>query len=94
MVATTISFAREQLSTIIAGTVAGASNWKEIISYIITKNLSVGVGGRYWAMCTKKDSNATFVCCGGTDTLIQGPSLAKYSMERWGTFFQASYKFD
>ncbi|WP_247831005.1 hypothetical protein [Bradyrhizobium sp. 200] len=44
----------------------GGVQLEGIISYIITKNLSVGVGGRYWAMCTKKDSNATFVCCGGT----------------------------
>ncbi|WOH63680.1 outer membrane beta-barrel protein [Bradyrhizobium sp. BWA-3-5] len=64
-----------------------------ILSYFLTENLSVGIGARYWAVWTKKDSGATYNCCGGTGTQIQDRSLAKYSMERWGTFFQASYKF-
>nr|WP_084801646.1 outer membrane beta-barrel protein [Bradyrhizobium sp. Ec3.3] len=67
-----------------------------IVSYFLTNNFSVGVGARYWAMWTKNDSDVTFNCsgCDGPGTLDQDHALAKYNMERWGTFFQASYKFD
>ncbi|WP_065755954.1 outer membrane beta-barrel protein [Bradyrhizobium paxllaeri] len=66
------------------------------LSYFLTRNFSVGVGARYWAMWTKDHSNVTFTCssCSALDGFYQHPTLAKYSMERWGTFFQASYKFD
>ncbi|QOZ23770.1 outer membrane protein [Bradyrhizobium sp. CCBAU 51753] len=66
------------------------------LSYFLSRNFSIGVGARYWAMWTKNDSDVIFNCsgCSGRGTLIQIPALAKYSMERWGTFFEASYKFE
>ncbi|WP_225184826.1 outer membrane beta-barrel protein [Bradyrhizobium sp. NBAIM01] len=64
-----------------------------VLSYFITKNFSVGGGGRYWAMWTKKDSSVTCRVCDGELNSVPAQS-AKYSMERWGTFFQASYRFD
>ncbi|WP_342709798.1 outer membrane beta-barrel protein [Bradyrhizobium sp. B124] len=60
-----------------------------VLSYFITKNISVGVGGRYWAMWTKRGGESA---CSSSGCVPTG--FAKYSMERWGTFFQASYKFD
>ncbi|WP_271600829.1 MULTISPECIES: outer membrane beta-barrel protein [unclassified Bradyrhizobium] len=64
-----------------------------VLSYFFTKNFSVGVGGRYWAMWTKRRGE---VICNGSDSKCTGapPAFARFSMERWGTFFQASYKFD
>ncbi|NOJ50108.1 outer membrane beta-barrel protein [Bradyrhizobium archetypum] len=78
------------------GDSGGGVQVEAILSYFITKNFTVGVGGRYWAMWTKKDSDVVYNCsgCEGPKILSQVPALAKYSMERWGTFFQASYKFD
>ncbi|WP_271567691.1 hypothetical protein [Bradyrhizobium sp. CCBAU 11386] len=61
------------------------------MSYFITRNFSVGVGGRYWAMWTNLRSNSL---CSSSGCVSEQTTLAKYSMERWGTFFQASYKFD
>ncbi|MHB0773362.1 outer membrane beta-barrel protein [Bradyrhizobium sp. 1.29L] len=63
------------------------------LSYFLTKNVSVGVGGRYWSMWTRKDSNVTYNA-NLQGERVQEPALAKYRMERWGTFVQASYKFD
>ncbi|WP_247800677.1 hypothetical protein [Bradyrhizobium sp. 191] len=60
-----------------------------MLSYFLTNNFSIGVGARYWAMWTKNDSDVTN-CRGCIPD--QTHALAKYSMERWGTFFQASYK--
>ncbi|WP_375779198.1 outer membrane beta-barrel protein [Bradyrhizobium sp. ma5] len=62
-----------------------------VLSYFITKNISVGVGGRYWAMWTKRRGDSL---CSGSGCVGQPPQFAKYSMERWGTFLQASYKFN
>ncbi|MDA9505928.1 hypothetical protein XI09_15070 [Bradyrhizobium sp. CCBAU 11386] len=62
-----------------------------VLSYFITRNFSVGVGGRYWAMWTNKRSNSL---CSSYGCVGEPTVLAKYSMERWGTFFQASYKFN
>lgn len=64
-----------------------------MLSYLITKNFSIGVGGRYWAMWTKKFGEATCTGCDGPG-IIAGTQFSKFSMERWGTFFQASYRFD
>ncbi|MFB6451144.1 outer membrane beta-barrel protein [Bradyrhizobium tunisiense] len=74
------------------GNGGGGVQVEAILSYFITSNFSVGIGGRYWAMWTEKDSD--FMCSGcGEPAVVTGPELAKYSMERWGTFLQASYKF-
>ncbi|TWB64510.1 hypothetical protein FBZ94_10250 [Bradyrhizobium sacchari] len=62
-----------------------------VLSYFITKDFSVGVGGRYWAMWTNRRGDSL---CRGSDCVGAPARFAKYSMERWGTFFQASYRFD
>ncbi|WFU39695.1 outer membrane beta-barrel protein [Bradyrhizobium sp. CB82] len=72
------------------GNGGGGVQLEGVLSYFITKNFSVGVGGRYWTMWTKKDSEATCTGCDGPG--INGTQFSKFSMERWGTFFQASYK--
>ncbi|WP_156908892.1 outer membrane beta-barrel protein [Bradyrhizobium murdochi] len=75
------------------GNGGGGVQIEGVLSYFITKNFSVGVGGRYWAMWTKKDSEVTCTVCDSARNSAMTQS-AKYSMERWGTFFQASYRFD
>ncbi|WP_439373121.1 outer membrane beta-barrel protein [Bradyrhizobium sp. DASA03120] len=75
------------------GNGGGGVQVEGVLSYFITKNFSVGVGGRYWAMWTKTDSQATCTGCSGSE--ITSPTqFSKFSMERWGTFFQASYRLD
>ncbi|MCA6111559.1 outer membrane beta-barrel protein [Bradyrhizobium cenepequi] len=75
------------------GSGGGGVQVEGVLSYFITDNFSVGVGGRYWAMWTPRYSKATCTGCDGAG-IITEPSPGKYSMERWGTFLQASYKFD
>lgn len=56
------------------------------ISYYITPQFSVGIGGRYWAMWTTTGSDAfDGVPVDRTDT---------YRYERYGGLLQASYKFN
>ncbi|MGY4426411.1 opacity protein-like surface antigen [Bradyrhizobium sp. JR6.1] len=69
----------------------GGVQLEGVLSYLVTSNFSVGVGGRYWAMWTKKDSGNTCTGCRPHPISIGGQ---RYSMERWGTFLQASYKFN
>lgn len=66
------------------GNGGGGVQVEGLLSYFVTNNISLGVGGRYWAMWTKKEAD----CGNGCGSL----GFANYSMERWGTFFQASYK--
>ncbi|WP_439402418.1 outer membrane beta-barrel protein [Bradyrhizobium sp. DASA03068] len=73
------------------GNGGGGVQIEGLLSYFVTKNISLGVGGRYWAMWTNKEAESRN-CEPGCDRLP--PGFAKYSMERWGTFFQASYKLD
>ncbi|UPK26523.1 outer membrane beta-barrel protein [Bradyrhizobium sp. 195] len=73
------------------GNGGGGVQAEGVLSYFITKNLSIGVGGRYWAMWTQKESESICAYCSEAPT---PPQLAKFSMQRWGTFFQASYKVD
>ncbi|WP_439406718.1 outer membrane protein [Bradyrhizobium sp. DASA03076] len=75
------------------GNGGGGVQVEGVLSYFITKNFSVGVGGRYWAMWTRKDSEVRCTGCRGPG-MISGTQFSKFSMERWGTFFQASYRFD
>jgi opacity protein-like surface antigen/outer membrane protease len=57
-----------------------------ILSYYVTPQFSVGVGGRYWAMWTRTGSDAfNGVPVDRTDT---------YRYERYGLLLQAAYKFD
>ncbi|WGD50864.1 outer membrane beta-barrel protein [Bradyrhizobium sp. CB1650] len=67
-----------------------------VLSYFITENFSVGVGGRYWAMWTPNDRKgfATEATEAHRHPVTRGPFAADHRMERWGTFLQASYKFD
>ena len=58
-----------------------------ILSYLITDQFSVGVGGRYWAMWTTRDAVAQF---GGFPCPCQ---TLPAKTERHGAFLQASYKF-
>jgi outer membrane protease len=56
------------------------------LSYLVTDQLSVGVGGRYWALWTTSGNDAA-----------NGVPIARndtYRAERVGVTFQASYKFD
>ncbi|SDJ96411.1 Opacity protein [Bradyrhizobium sp. Rc2d] len=73
------------------GNGGGGVQLEGVLSYFVTSNISVGFGGRYWAMWTKRDAGSMHC---GNGCIEHSPSFAKYSMERWGTFFQASYKFD
>ena len=62
-----------------------------IMSYYLTDNFSVGVGGRYWAMWT---TNGTFTCTGcGPVGVTLAPDAGKFNTERYGTFLQADYRF-
>lgn len=71
------------------GNGGGGVQVEGVLSYFITNNLSIGVGGRYWAMWTQKDSETI---CTGCYLGTAATQFSKFSMERWGTFFQASYK--
>lgn len=53
-----------------------------ILSYLLTERLSVGVGGRYWAMWTTSANQV-----GMPDSTFSG------SNERYGVFVQLAYKF-
>jgi hypothetical protein len=59
-----------------------------ILSYYFTDAFSVGLGARYWNIHTGA-GNATvhFETVGGF------PQAATFKTERWGAFFQGSYKF-
>jgi opacity protein-like surface antigen len=60
---------------------------ESILSYLVTKQFSVGIGARYWSMWTTRDAITEF---GGAPCPCQTlPSRA----ERYGVFLQASYKF-
>lgn len=62
-----------------------------ILAYDVTRNFSVGVGGRYWYAETTSGSTQ-FPFFLGTGALIPS-SPTKFSTERYGGFLQASYKF-
>jgi hypothetical protein len=67
-----------------------------ILTYAITENLNVGIGGRYWAMWT---TNASQSCHGGCDLSAAGatslpPSPFTTNTQRYGTFVQMSYRFN
>ncbi|WP_082905419.1 outer membrane protein [Bradyrhizobium centrolobii] len=59
-----------------------------VLSYFLTNNFSIGVGGRYWSMWTSRFGRES------VNSIANGDMRAKFSMERWGTFFQASYKLE
>lgn len=57
-----------------------------ILSYDVTPQFSVGVGGRYWAMWATDVLTAGFGAATPTEAL-------PIRVERYGTFLQGSYKF-
>jgi hypothetical protein len=63
-----------------------------IVSYNVTDHLSVGVGGRYWAMWANGSSNLTEYNDAGA-IIPHTPNPERTSMERYGVLLQASYKF-
>jgi hypothetical protein len=63
---------------------------ESILAYDFTPNFSVGVGGRYWfAETTTGTTQFPFI----VGQLQIPPSPTKFTTERYGGFFQASYKF-
>jgi opacity protein-like surface antigen len=62
------------------------AQFEAVLSYAVTDRFSVGVGGRYWYFTTT-DAHTQFP---------SSPTLSplKFYMERYGSFLQASYKFD
>ena len=67
---------------------AGLSNWQleAILSYDFTNEWSVGLGARYWKFDT--DAEVHFERSAGGF-----PQSAAFQTERWGAFFQTSYKY-
>ncbi len=65
--------------------------FEAILSYFVTANFSVGIGGRYWAMWTTSGTD-TCTNCGGAG-IVSASGAAKFNTERYGGFVQAAYKF-
>jgi hypothetical protein len=61
------------------------------LTYLVTENLELGIGGRYWAMWTAGASQSCYGGCIGGPT-GRGPYTA--DTERFGGFVQASYQFN
>jgi hypothetical protein len=62
-----------------------------ILTYLVTENLKLGIGGRYWAMWTTSASQSCHGDCSGSSSSPPAPYTA--NTERFGTFVQASYQF-
>jgi len=62
------------------------AQFEAVLSYAVTDRFSVGAGGRYWYLTTT-DAHTQFPAS-------PMPSPLKFRLERYGTFLQASYKFD
>jgi opacity protein-like surface antigen/outer membrane protease len=61
-----------------------------LLSYLVTNQFSIGLGGRYWAMWT---DGGTFTCTGcGDPGVTTAPFPSKNNTERFGTFVQGSYR--
>ena len=64
-----------------------------ILTYRVTENLNLGVGGRYWAMWTTSANQSCHGSCdNGLPSTPPGPYTA--NTERYGTFVEMSYRFD
>ena len=57
---------------------------ESILSYLITDQLSVGIGGRYWAMWATKDAVADYGDC---SCQVTQPART----DRFGAFVQLNY---
>ncbi len=58
-----------------------------VLSYAVTPNISVGVGGRYWHLETSGNSHFEAVAVNG------GPQPVDWKSDIYGVFLQGSYKF-
>jgi opacity protein-like surface antigen/outer membrane protease len=63
-----------------------------ILTYLVTENLKVGIGGRYWAMWTTSASQSCNGGCIGASPSPPAPYTA--NAERYGTFVQMTYRFN
>jgi opacity protein-like surface antigen len=63
-----------------------------IISYAVSKEFSLGLGGRYWAMWTRSGTDHCTGCDGVE--VVSPPRSAKFSTARYGVFLQGSFKLD
>jgi opacity protein-like surface antigen len=63
-----------------------------ILTYLVSENLKLGIGGRYWAMWTEGARQSCHGDCG--DGFTSSPPLPyTANTERFGGFVQASYQF-
>src|SRR4051812_9967347 len=60
-----------------------------ILSYAVTSNWNIGLGGRYWAM-NMHDGNVLFDQLGFG--ILYPPQVGRYNSERHGFFLQTNYK--
>jgi opacity protein-like surface antigen/outer membrane protease len=61
---------------------------ESILSYLITDQFSVGVGGRYWAMWTQNGQYTLVTDCGGGCPTWP----AEFKTQRYGVFVQLDYR--
>lgn len=63
-----------------------------ILSYDVTPNFSIGVGGRYWSLWTTEGS---FTCtgCAAPGVTSNPPNPERVSTERYGLLLQGTYRF-
>jgi outer membrane protease len=84
----------------LAETFAGSGNGRGVqlealLSYYLTPQFSIGVGGRYWAMWTTDATvSCTFGAVGLCGTTPTPPQFFKAVTEQAGVMVQASYRFD
>ncbi|WP_445488934.1 outer membrane beta-barrel protein [Rhodopseudomonas sp. RCAM05734] len=67
--------------------------FESILSYMVTDQFSIGVGGRYWGMWTT-DAQKTRVIAEGAPIVAPPPIPFRAAVEQSGVFVQASYKFN
>jgi hypothetical protein len=64
-----------------------------MLSYFVTSQFSVGLGGRYWALWTNNgQANRTFDADGGFATPTP-PQAFRATVEQAGVFLQGAYRF-
>jgi hypothetical protein len=62
-----------------------------LMSYYLTPQWSVGVGGRYWGLWTSNGWELCMFGCGGPSS---PPQSLRAQAAQAGAFFQTSYRFD
>jgi hypothetical protein len=63
-----------------------------VLSYLVTDQFTIGVGGRYWAMWTT-DAQRYCIDCSAVGS-VSPPTSFRAATEQVGIFLQAGYKFD